>query len=745
MTLGGMNDNRAILVTAPATLDLKIGGMTCASCVGRVEKALARVPGVAQVRVNLATEKARLDFAGEVGPILREAVTRVRDAGYDAAPWSDTAERMAAQAAEDAAKLVREKRELIVAFVLSAPLVVEMAAHWGWFDFALPGYVALALAAPVQFWLGARFYVAGWRALRAGAGNMDLLVAIGTSAAFFYSAWLIASHPPGHPVHHYLEGAAIVIALVRLGKYLEARAKRAAGEAVRALLALAPDKAHRVSGGTEEEIDADLLAAADTVRVRPGERFPADGIVIVGKTEVDEALLTGESRSIAKETGDPVVGGSLNGTGAVDVKVTHAGAETALSRIVALVESAQASKPPIQRLVDRIAAIFVPAVVLVAFVALLGWGLVADDFETGLVAAISVLVIACPCALGLATPTAIVAGTGVAAKAGLLIHDADALEHAAHVDLIVFDKTGTLTEGKPRVASVAGDAATLRLAAALQARSEHPLAQAILSAAPKPVVPAEDFRAHPGRGVSGRVDGRALILGSLRFMVESGVDLAPLQAAIDAAEALGQTPTLLADGQRAVGLIALEDAPRENSAAAVAALKKLGVDVWLLSGDRQAAARATAAKLGITNVRAEILPAGKADAIREFQAQGKRVGMVGDGVNDAPALAAADCGFAMGTGSDAAIGTAGIVLLRPDPLLVPAAIDLSRTIRGRIASNLFWAFAYNVAGIPLAALGLLSPAIAGAAMALSSVSVVANSLRLRGWKFDGRKFDGGAK
>ncbi len=722
---------------SPVTLDLKIGGMTCASCVSRVEKALAQVPGVAQARVNLATEKARLDISGEAGPVLRAAIEGVRDAGYDAAAWSDKGERAAAQAAADATELAREKRLTILAFVLSAPLVAEMVAHWGWFEFSLPGYLALALAAPVQFWLGARFYTAGWRALRAGTGNMDLLVALGTSAAFFYSAWLIASHPPGHPVHHYLEGAAVVIALIRLGKFLEARAKRAAGEAVRGLLALAPAKAHRVADGEETEIDADLLAAGDIVRVRPGERFPADGTVIAGKSEADEAMLTGESRAVAKDIGDPVVGGALNGTGALDVRVTASGADTALSRIVALVENAQASKPPIQRLVDRISAVFVPVIVLVAIAALLGWWLLDGDLDTGLVAAISVLVIACPCALGLATPTAIVVGTGAAAKAGLLIHDADALEHAAHVDIVVFDKTGTLTEGKPRVASVAGDADTLRLAAALQARSEHPLAQAILHAAKGPIAPVEDFRAHPGRGVSGIVEGRALILGSLRYMAESGVDLSALQTAIDAAEALGQTPTLLAQDSRALGLIALEDAPRASAAAAIAALKKLGVEVALLSGDRQAAAQATAAKLGIDNVRAEVLPAGKADAIRAFQAQGKRVGMVGDGVNDAPALAAADCGFAMGTGSDAAIGTAGIVLLRADPMLVPAAIDLSRAIRKRIAGNLFWAFAYNVAGVPLAALGLLSPAIAGAAMALSSVSVVANSLRLRGWKFDG--------
>ncbi|MBN9497630.1 MAG: copper-translocating P-type ATPase [Alphaproteobacteria bacterium] len=721
----------------PVTLDLKIGGMTCASCVGRVEKALAQVPGVAQARVNLATEKARLDISGAAGDVLRAAIERVRDAGYDAAAWSDKGERAATQAAKDAADLAHEKRLTILAFVLSAPLVAEMAAHWGWFDFSLPGYLALALAAPVQFWLGARFYVAGWRALRAGTGNMDLLVALGTSAAFFYSAWLIASHPPGGHAHHYLEGAAVVIALIRLGKFLEARAKRAAGDAVRGLLALAPAKAHRVSGDEETEIDADLLAPGDVVRVRPGERFPADGMVIAGKSEADEAMLTGESRAVAKDSGDNVVGGALNGTGSLDVKVTASGADTALSRIVALVENAQASKPPIQRLVDRISAVFVPAIVLVAIAALLGWWLLDGDLDTGLVAAISVLVIACPCALGLATPTAIVVGTGAAAKFGLLIHDADALEHAAHVDLVVFDKTGTLTEGKPRVASVAGDAQTLRLAASLQARSEHPLAQAILKAAPGPAAAAEEFRAHPGRGVSGRVEGRDLILGSLRYMSESGVDLSALQGAIDAAEALGQTPTLLAEGTRALGLIALEDAPRASAAAAIAAIKKLGVDVALLSGDRQAAAHATAAKLGIDNVRAEVLPAGKADAIRAFQAQGKRVGMVGDGVNDAPALAAADCGFAMGTGSDAAIGTAGIVLLRADPMLVPAAIDLSRAIRKRIAGNLFWAFAYNVAGVPLAALGLLSPAIAGAAMALSSVSVVANSLRLRGWKFDG--------
>jgi P-type Cu+ transporter len=722
----------------PQTLDLKIAGMTCAACVRRVEKALTRVPGVRDASVNLATEKAHLTLDGAGGSVLHAVVAQLREAGYEAAAWSHSAERAAAQAQADQATLARDRVETALACVLALPLVYDMFAHWGWIEAGLPGWLALAFAMPVQFWLGARIHLAGWRALRAGAGNMELLVAIGTHAAFFLSAYLILSHPPGHAPHHYLEGAAVVIALVRLGKYLEARAKRAAGEAVRALLALAPDKARRLAaGGGEEEIAAELLAPGDLVRVRPGERFPADGIVASGASEADEALLTGESRPVPKGPGDRIVGGSSNLNGTVDVDIRATGADTALARIVALVEAAQASKPAIQRKVDAIAAVFVPVVIAIALATFLIRWLGLGEVEHAIVAAVTVLVIACPCALGLATPTAIVVGTGAAARAGILVRDAEALERAGAVTLIAFDKTGTLTEGKPRLASFEGGDEALRLAAALQSRSEHPLARAVLDAARAKglAIPGVDeFAARPGLGVEGVVEGARVALGSLRMMRERGRDLSAFDAAIAAAEAKGRTLALLECDAKIAGLLAFEDAPRENAAATVPALRALGVEIAMISGDRRAAVEGLAAALGIARVHAEIMPAGKAATLASLRAQGHVVGMAGDGVNDAPALAAADASFAMGTGSDAAIRAAGIALLRPDPLLVPAAIDLARHVATRVRENLFWAFVYNVAGIPLAAFGLLSPAIAGAAMAFSSFCVVTNSLRLAKWK-----------
>lgn len=728
----------------PATLDLKVVGMTCAACVGRVEKALARVPGVHSASVNLATEKAHLTLAGDgAGEILRAAVAGLRAAGYEAAPWSQSAARAAEQARAESAALVRDRRETVLACVLAVPLVYDMLAHWGWVASGLPGWFALAVAAPVQFWLGARIHAAGWRALRAGAGNMELLVALGTHAAFFLSAYLILSHPPGHTPHHYLEGAAVVIALVRLGKFLEARAKRAAGEAVRALLALAPAKARRLApDGTEEEIAAELLAPGDRVRVRPGERFPADGTVLAGVSEADEAMLTGESRAVPKAPGDAAIGGALNGTGALDLEIRATGADTALARIVTLVEAAQASKPPIQRLVDKIASIFVPVVIVIAAATFLVRWLSLGDPETAIVAAVTVLVIACPCALGLATPTAILVGTGAAARAGILVRDAEALERAGKVTLVAFDKTGTLTEGRPRLAAFAGGDETLRVAAALQSRSEHPLARAVTEAArARGLTPAEaeEFRAVPGFGVEGRVDGARVALGSLRMMRTHARDVSAFDAAIADAEAKGRTLALLERDGTIAGAFAFEDAPRATAARAVAGLTELGVAVAMISGDRRAAVEGLASSLGIGRVHAEVLPADKAAVLASLRAEGAVVGMVGDGVNDAPALAAADCGFAMGSGSDAAIRAAGIALLRPDPGLVPAAIELAREVAARVRENLFWAFVYNVAGIPLAAFGLLSPAIAGAAMAFSSFCVVSNSLRLAKWKPSGDK------
>jgi Cu+-exporting ATPase len=708
---------------------LTIEGMTCASCVRRVEKALAQVPGVTAAEVNLATETARISGASDTAALI----AAVRKAGYGAHVHVEH---------ETAAPA--PLWPVLLAAALSLPLVVPMVgdlfgAHW-----MLPGWLQLALATPVQLGLGARFYVAAWKALRARSGNMDLLVAIGTSAGYGLSLWHLLTDTDAMP-HLYFEASAVVITLVLLGKWLEARAKRQTTEAIRALQALRPETARvRLSDGREEERPIAQVAVGDLVVVRPGERVPVDGVVAEGASQLDESLITGESLPVAKHAGDRVIGGAVNGEGLLVVRTAAVGAETALARIVRLVESAQAKKAPIQRLVDRVSAVFVPVVIGVALVTLLGWGVFAGQWEQGLLNAVAVLVIACPCALGLATPTAIMAGTGVAARHGILIKDADALEAAHRIGVVAFDKTGTLTEGKPQlVEALATDAnhdALLCDATALQAGSEHPLARAVLRAAADAglaAAAAADARAEAGRGVFAHVNGRALRLGSTRWMAELGVDLAPLAGAAAAHQAQGRTVSWLVEGKdrpRLRGLLAFGDTAKADARSAIDALRALGVRTLLLSGDNRDSAGAVAAALGIDAVRAEVLPADKAAIVAEHKRDGSVVAMVGDGLNDAPALAAADVGIAMGTGTDVAMHAAGITLMRGQVSLVADAIDLSRRTTAKIRQNLFWAFVYNVIGIPLAALGWLSPVVAGAAMALSSVSVVTNALTLRSWK-----------
>jgi Cu+-exporting ATPase len=594
----------------------------------------------------------------------------------------------------------------------------------------------------VQFWLGARFYRAGWAALRDRSGNMDLLVALGTSAGYGLSLYLLLAHGAGGMPHLYFEASAVVITLVLLGKWLEGRAKRQATEAIRALQALRPETARVQRDGRELDIPVGQLVIGDRLLVRPGERMPADGVVLEGASHVDESMLTGESLPVARSAGDAVTGGSVNGEGVLVVRATALGAESTLARIVRLVETAQAHKAPIQRLVDRVSAVFVPVVIGIGLVTLLGWGLATGDWETAILNAVAVLVIACPCALGLATPAAIMAGTGVAARHGILIKDAQALELAHKVDLVAFDKTGTLTEGKPRLvlarSATGDDARLLQLAASLQAGSEHPLARAVLAEAHgEPLPPAQDVQAVPGRGLAGRVDGRALRLGSTPWMHELGVPIAALQTQAAQAQAAGRTVSWLADVTAApqlLGLLAFGDTVKPSAAAAVAALRDRGVRTVLVSGDNAGAANAVAAQLGIDDVKAEVLPQDKARIVGDLKAGGHVVAMVGDGINDAPALAAADVGIAMSTGTDVAMQAAGITLMRGDPALVADALDIARRTSAKIRQNLFWAFVYNVVGIPLAALGLLSPVIAGAAMAFSSVSVVTNALLLRRWK-----------
>jgi Cu+-exporting ATPase len=717
------------------SLTLSISGMTCASCSARVEKALAKVPGVLESSVNLATEQASVTLAR--GASAAALIAAVERAGYGAQLPHATGE-----APPGPARALPGWWPAALAMTLSQPLVAPMlgsafGAHW-----MLPGWLQWALATPVQFWLGARFYRAGWKALRAGSGNMDLLVAVGTSAAYGLSVYLLLTHADA--MHLYFEASALVISLVLLGKWLEARAKRQTTEAIRALQALRPATARVRLDGVDRDLPIEAIRVGDVVVIRPGERVPVDGEVIEGISQVDESLLTGESLPVDKQAGDTLTGGAINAHGVLVARTTAVGAETTLARIIRLVENAQAAKAPIQRLVDRVSAVFVPVVMGIALATLLGWWIASGDAETAILNAVAVLVIACPCALGLATPTAIMAGTGVAARHGILIKDAEALELAHRVGTVVFDKTGTLTDGTPHVAAcVAAEGhdrnEILAIAAGLQAGSEHPLARAVLAAsgasgtAPRP---ARAQQALPGRGIAGEVAGETWWLGNRRLMDENRVDTAALDAYASEQEAAGRSVSWLARaGDRAVlGLLAFGDAVKPSAAAGVSRLKSQGIATVMLTGDNRGAAEAAATALGVDRVLAEVLPADKAAHVAKIRAEGGTVAMVGDGINDAPALAAADVGIAMSSGSDVAMHTAGITLMRGDPALVADAIDISRRTYAKIRQNLFWAFIYNVVGIPLAAFGFLSPVIAGAAMALSSVSVVTNALTLKRWK-----------
>ena len=724
-------------------LDIGIGGMTCASCVSRVEKALAKVPGVSTATVNLATETARIHFAPaeQMEAKLRRAV---RDAGY---------EPVAANTAIDApdASPWAGFMPVAIGLALSAPLALPMVGdlfgkHW-----MLPAWVQFVLATPVQFILGARFYKAAWGAVKALTGNMDLLVAIGTTAGWLLSMWLWLTAEPDTMVHLYFEGSAIVITLVLLGKWLETRAKRQTTSAIRALHALKPEIAHLIGLDGEVDVPVAEVLVGDKLVVRPGERLPVDGVLLEGQSQVDESMLTGESVPVHKEPDSALTGGSINGDGRLVMQVKAVGSETVLSHIIRLVEDAQAAKAPIQRLVDQVSAVFVPVVLGIALVSLLGWYFTGHSFELAVIRAVAVLIIACPCALGLATPTAIMAGTGVAAKYGMLIKDAQALELAHKVDVIAFDKTGTLTLGKPRLtAFVLADATAdesflLSAAASLQSGSEHPLARAVVDAAKArdlPLPSPDNVRAVPGRGSEGEVGTDSYLIGSLRWMQELNIDLGTL--ASKASELQQQGATVSAMAQRSTAgltlkaLMAFGDELKPGAKEALALLRQRGIKTIMVSGDNRGAAEAMAHRLGLRpeegEVMAEVLPGDKAALIAKLKEGGHTVAMVGDGVNDAPALAAADVGMAMSNGTDVAMHAAGITLMRGDPVLVAAALDISDRTVAKIRQNLFWAFAYNVAGIPLAAFGFLNPVVAGAAMALSSVSVMGNALLLKRWK-----------
>jgi Cu+-exporting ATPase len=750
---------------------LQITGMTCASCVARVERALLATPGVVSASVNFATEQANVEATAAAGSDAMQAalLAAVKQAGYGAHAVNETANpagtanefRIAAGTAAGysptpAAAPFRfpEWWPVALAIVLTLPLVVPMllsafglhwmlSANWQW-----------ALATPVQFWLGARFYRAGWHALRTGAGNMDLLVALGTSAAYGLSVYLwLRSEASAHPLSHamgaattgqrlYFEASAAVITLVLLGKWLEQRAKHQTTAAIRALHSLRPSTARVLQNGTPTEVPVEAVRVGDLVLLLPGDRVPVDGVITEGQSHLDAALVTGESLPSAKAPGDTVMGGTINIDGVLTLRTTAVGTETTLARIIRLVENAQAGKAPIQRLVDHVSSIFVPVVLVIALATFAGWWGMNGDWEQALLNAVAVLVIACPCALGLATPTALLVGTGIAAKRGILIKDATALEQAKAITLMVFDKTGTLTTGKPAVVVVEPAIGqtretVLRMAAALQQGSNHPLASAVLALAKAEALalpPLRDGQVLPGRGVQGKTLRQQLALGSSRLARELGIDTVALNTVAEREAAAGNSLAWLlrldTDPQQLLGLLAFGDPLKPTAAAAIQQLHALGIKTALLTGDHAGSANRVGAVLALGEVRADVLPEDKARLVTEYRDAGEIVGFAGDGTNDAPAMAAATCSFAMATGTDAATETAMVTLMRGDPRLVAEAVEISRRTHRKIRQNLGWAFGYNVLCIPLAAFGLLNPVIAGLAMAFSSVSVVLNSLLL---------------
>lgn len=737
---------KAGFAVKPARAEFAITGMTCAACAASIERVLGKAPGVLAARVNLAAEKAQVDY--QPGVIDPDGIAaRIDKAGFGATPVR--AADAAALAAREADERRAWRRQLLrfgVAAALSLPLLGQMVFMFGGHAGAhaeLPRWLQWALATPVQLWIAVPFYVAGWKSLRNGSANMDVLVALGTGIAWLYSS--VVTFAGLHDQHVYFEASASVVTLVLLGRLLEARAKRRAGSAIRALLDLRPATAKVERDGRVVEVDAASLGPGEVFVVAAGERVPVDGQVLDGQSSVDQSMLSGEAMPVAKAAGDALYAGTINQSGRLRARATGVGADTLLAQIVHMVDEAQGSKAPIQALADRIAAVFVPAVLAIAVLSFgVTWALT-GTFATALVHAVAVLVIACPCALGLATPTAVMVGTGVGARHGILIRNAEVLERARGLRTLVVDKTGTLTEGRPRVVALLPAVGVeadelLRLAAALEGGSEHPLARALRERAAEAglVTPAVDgFVDVPGHGVRGRIDGREVALGAPRWVAElcSGAPAAVPDAAARAALADGQTVVGVVREGALLGWLALADRLRDSSREAVRQLAALGVRTRMLTGDNRHTAAAIARQAGIADFSAEVLPQDKAAEVRRLQqAAPGTVGMAGDGINDAPALASADVGFAIGAGSDVAIEAADVVLVGNDLRAVATAIGLSRATVRKIRQNLFFAFVYNVIGIPLAAFGLLDPVIAGAAMALSSVSVVTSSLWLNRWR-----------
>jgi len=711
-----------------AVFEFGVSGMSCAGCAARLEKALNAVPGVSQASVNFALENARVEASG----------------GINADTLSFAAEQAGFGAHFAEGGRSEDKTVLylcIASALLTLPLVAEMILMPFGIPFHLSPWIQLALAAPVQFVIGWRFYQGAWASLRGGVGNMDVLVALGTSTAFFYSAYLTVTLGGAAKGSLYFEGAAVIITLVLLGKYLEARAKQRATSALQALLALRPARARLLTDEGEKDVPITRVAVGDLIRVRPGEALPVDGAVVDGTADIDESMLTGESMPVTVAASGMVIAGSTNLTGLLTVRATQIGKDTRLAKIADLVRSAQAKKAPVQKLVDRISAVFVPAIVAIAALTFLGWMIFGPSVEAAIVAAVSVLVIACPCALGLAAPAAIAAGLGAAARNGILVGDIAALERAGRIDTVVFDKTGTLTAGRPTVRAVAWagekeDAFALAAAVAVQKQNDHPLAKAFRDLSVDPAfdgLRAVDLRSVTGQGVAATVDGKRVLIGKPDLLDAEGIAVPDGLRPAEGADDVGTHVWLAVEGV-CVARVDIVDRIRDEAIDAVAALHASGRSITLLSGDARRESERVAGLVGIDHVVAEVSPEDKAAQITAMQGQGRSIAMVGDGINDALALAAADLGIAMGGGSDVAVNSAGITLLRDDPRLAPAALDISERTLSKIRQNLFWAFAYNTVGIPLAALGYLSPGIAGAAMAMSSVCVVTNALLLRRWR-----------
>lgn len=717
-------------------VELDVFGMTCAACSTRIEKVLNKQEGVKHATVNLTTETASIEY----NPGLTDTkaiIEKIKNVGYDAKPKAEAAEKQTHKEKE----IKNMKTKLIISAVLSAPLLITMLVHL--FNMTLPDifmnpWFQFALATPVQFIIGWQFYVGAYKNLKNGGANMDVLVALGTSAAYFYSlyeAFKTIGYPEYMP-HLYFETSAVLITLILFGKYLEARAKSQTTNALSSLLNLQAKEARILKNGEEILIPVEEVVVGDRLVVKPGEKIPVDGRIVKGRTSVDESMITGESIPIEKEVDATVIGSTINKNGSIQMEATKVGKDTALASIVKIVEEAQGSKAPIQRLADVISGYFVPIVVGIAILTFIVWIAFVQpgQFEPALVAAIAVLVIACPCALGLATPTSIMVGTGKAAENGILFKGGEHLERTHQLNAIVLDKTGTITKGKPEVTNFTGDEETLLLLASAEKGSEHPLAEAVVAYATEQdidLVEVDDFNAIPGHGIEASISGNNILVGNRKLMQEHQIEVGGAEQEMADYEVEGKTAMLIAINGKYRGLVAVADTIKETAPQAIRELKEQGLEVIMLTGDNERTAQAIAKLVGIDQVIAQVLPEEKADKVKEIQFQGKKVAMVGDGVNDAPALAIADIGIAIGTGTEVAIEAADVTILGGELLLIPKAIKISHATIKNIRQNLFWAFGYNTAGIPIAAIGLLAPWVAGAAMALSSVSVVSNSLRLK--------------